>query len=133
MKRNMMRNALFILVLMILVSIAHAQKKQPLRATATPHNNALSWMWSQGTGDPATGFHVWKSSTSGGYGTSPYATVSSPTTLTYTDSAVSGGQTNYYVITAFNSAGDSTRSNEVTCTTPFSVPMAPTSATGVSQ
>ncbi len=94
------------------------------------HSNTLTWAWSQGTGDAATGFHVQKSQTSGG----PYtvvATISSPTILTYVDTAVVAGQTNYYVVTAFNAGGESVPSNQATCTTPFSPPAPPTGLSAV--
>jgi hypothetical protein len=93
------------------------------------HSNTLTWTWAQGTGDAATGFHVQRSQTSGG----PYitiATVSSPTILTYVDTAVVPGQTNFYVVTAFNAGGDSTPSNQVTCVTPFSPPAPPATLSG---
>jgi endoglucanase len=98
-------------------------------AKAQTHSNTLSWSWSQGTGDPATGFHVQRSTTSGG----PYAvvaTVGSPTTLTYVDTAVVAGATWYYVVTAFNTGGESAPSNEVKCVTPFSTPQTPTGLSG---
>lgn len=164
---------------------------------AQTHSNALTWSWAQGTGDPATGFHVWRSATtpvsvtgsayavisevtttgtasSGatsltvasatgiavgadvlGAGIASGTTVSaiSGTTVTlslattaalssttvdfiapaYTDTAVSAGQTWNYVVTAFNSGGDSTASNTVTCVTPFFVPGAPTGLAATSK
>jgi len=99
-------------------------------AFAQQHSNTLSWNWSQGTGDPATGFHVQKSSTSGG----PYsiiATITGTVTMTYVDTNVTSGQTNFYVVTAFNGGGESVPSNQVACTTPFSGPGAPTGLSGV--
>src|SRR4051812_17223753 len=81
---------------------------------AQNHSVTLSWGWSQGTGDLATGFHVQRASVSGG----PYtviATVNSPSILTYIDTAVVAGQQYYYVVTAFNSGGDSTPSNQSAC------------------
>lgn len=108
-----------------LVLIAFAQN-------ATAHSVTLSWAWTQGPGDPATGFHVWRSSTPTGTPTD-IATISSPTTLTYVDTSVAAGQTWYYTITAFNSAGDSTPSNQITCVIPFSVPAAPTGLSGIAK
>jgi len=93
------------------------------------HSNTLTWAWSQGTGDPATGFHVQRAAVSGG----PYttiATLSGTTVKTYVDTAVVPGQTNYYVVTAFNPGGDSVPSNQVTCTTPFQAPQTPTGLSG---
>jgi fibronectin type 3 domain-containing protein len=118
---------------MVLLTAAYSQvvpKRGGVRAAATPHNTVLTWAWSQGTGDPALGFHVWKSSTSGVYGTTPLA-ATSVNVLTYTDFAVVAGQTNYYVVTSYNGGGDSTNSNEATAVTPFQKPSAPTSLTAV--
>jgi hypothetical protein len=88
------------------------------------HSATLTWLWSQGASDPATGFHVQRSQVSGG----PYTivgTVGSPTTLTFVDSSVVAGQTYFYIVTAFNTGGDSVPSNQVTCTIPFQAPAAP--------
>lgn len=101
-----------------------------MSAQAQIHSNTLNWTWSQGTGDAAAGFHVYKSATSGAYGTTPYATITSTSTLTYTDLVVVAGQVNYYVVTAFNAGGDSAYSNEVRCVTPFQAPASPPSLSG---
>ncbi len=98
--------------------------------SAQQHSNTLAWQWTQGTGGAASGFHIWRSTTS------PvpivpgqsYASVG-PTTLGYVDTAVTEGQTVYYVVTAWNLGGDSVPSNQVACTTPF---QAPGPATGLS-
>ncbi len=98
-------------------------------AQGSNHSVTLSWTWSQGAGDPATGFHVQRASVSGG----PYTTVgtlSSPTSMSYVDSSVLGGQTYFYVVTAFNSGGDSAPSNQITCVVPFQAPAAPTGLSG---
>jgi len=106
-------------------------------AMAQNHSATLTWAWSQGTGDPATGFHVQRATVTGG----PYgvvATVPSPTTLTFVDTSVSAGQTYFYVVTAFNTAaattanpgGDSAFSNQVTCAIPFQSPSTPTGLSG---
>ena len=95
-------------------------------AQTPPHPSAtLTWNWSQGTGDPATGFHVQRSTAAGG----PYTTVGTVlfgAPLSYVDVAVTVGATYYYVVTAYNPAGESVKSNEVTCTLPFQVPATPT-------
>lgn len=91
-----------------------------------PHPSVtLTWSWAQGTGDPATGFHVQRSSVAGG----PYTTVGTTAvnTLTFLDTSVLVGATYYYVVTAYNPAGDSPKSPEISCTLPFLVPsQAPT-------
>lgn len=92
------------------------------------HSAALAWTFAQGTGDPATGFHCQRSAVTGG----PYAivaTVTSATTLTCSDLTVVAGQTYFYVVTAFNSAGDGPVSNEAKATIPIAVPGAPTTLT----
>jgi fibronectin type 3 domain-containing protein len=96
---------------------------------AQPHPSVtLAWSWSQGTGDPATGFHVQRSATTGG----PYVTVATVLvgTLTYLDTTVTVGATYFYVVTSYNSAGDSAKSAEVACTLPFQIPGAPSSLSG---
>lgn len=98
---------------------------------AQPHSNTLSWTWAQGTGDMAAGFHVKKSSTAGtGYTT--IATVPYPG-MTYIDTDVKAGEVWYYVVTAYNAGGESSPTNEVTCTTPFQAPATPTGLSGTSK
>ena len=95
------------------------------------HSATLSWTWAQGTGDPATGFHVWRSTVAGQEQCPtcmPVATVA-PGTFTFIDTAVVAGQTLFYTITAFNTAGDSTPSNEATAVIPFQTPAVPTGLT----
>jgi hypothetical protein len=105
-----------------------------ISAFGQTHSNTLTWAWSQGTGDAATGFHIWKSAATPVSTTGlPYATIigsTGPSPFTYTDTNVVAGQTNYYVVTAFNAGGDSTPSNTVTCVTPFQAPEAPASMSG---
>ncbi len=91
---------------------------------AQPHPSVtLTWLAGVG-GDPATGFHVQRSATTGG----PYTIVGTVPvgTLTYLDTAVAVGATYYYVVTAYNAGGDSIKSNEVSCTLPFQAPAPPT-------
>src|ERR1017187_871361 len=96
------------------------------------HSATLNWSWSQGTGDAATGFHIWRSTgttcTTGQ--TTPYATVSSSTILTYVDLVVLGGTSYCYTVSSFNSAGDSAMSNSYTAVIPIAAPPAPTGLTG---
>src|SRR5262249_2772072 len=64
-----------------------------LPATAGSGQVALSWPASVG----AVGYHVKRAAVSGG----PYSTLACPTSTSYTDSAVVGGTTYYYVVSAF--------------------------------
>jgi hypothetical protein len=94
----------------------------PPAAPASPSAEAgfgnieLSWSASQG----ATSYNVYRSTTSGGEGTTAYAT--GITGTTYTDNNVTAGTPYYYTIEAVDSAGNSPASAEVTAT--------PLSATG---
>jgi fibronectin type 3 domain-containing protein len=100
---------------------------------ADPHPSArLNWQWSQGTGDAASGFHVWRANVTGG----PYtlvATVTPATTLTYLDTTVVAGSTYFYTVSTFNAGGDSSKAPEVSCTIPFQAPASPTSLSAVTQ
>jgi len=90
-----------------------------LQATAGDGQIGLSWAASSG----ATSYHVKRSTTSGG----PYTTVSSPTATISTDTGLANGTAYYYVVTALNSAGESSASNQATATptAPANVPPAP--------
>lgn len=101
-------------------------------AVAQPHPSVtLAWSWAQGTGDPATGFHVQRSATTGG----PYTIVGTTpvSTLTYLDTSVTVGSTYYYVVTSYNPGGDSAKSTEVSCVIPFQIPTAPTAVSGTAK
>ncbi len=110
----------------IALILAAAVFGQPL------HHNDLSWTASVTPG--ISGYHIWRSATSPVPtvpGTS-YATVG-PTVLAFTDLAVVEGQTIFYVVTAYNTGGDSVPSNQVTCLTPFQAPGPPTGLSGIAK
>lgn len=68
-------------------------------ATTASHSVSLTWLASTST--DVTGYRVYRSTTSGG----PYtALVTLGNTTSYTDSAVSGGTTYYYVVKALSSS-----------------------------
>ena len=78
------------------------------------HSVTLSWVASTST---VVGYNVYRGSTSGG----PYAMLNSAPTaaLTYTDMAVTAGQTYFYVVTAVDANGnESVVSNEVSVLIP---------------
>lgn len=91
------------------------------------HSVTLNWVWSQGPGDPASGFHCQRASVTGG----PYTIVqtTSQFALTCTDNTVVAGQTYFYVVTAFNSAGDGPISPEAKAVVSIAPPAAATSLT----
>jgi fibronectin type 3 domain-containing protein len=93
--------------------------------SAQPHPSVtLNWSWAQGTGDPATGFHIQRGTAAGG----PYVVVGTVPVAsgTFLDTTVTVGSTYFYVVTAFNTGGDSVKSNETSCTLPFLPASAPT-------
>ena len=80
------------------------------------------------TGGAVTGFNVKRGTVAGG----PYTTIASPTTCAFTDASTAvqtEGATFKYVFTATGPGGESSNSNEVSATIPFSKPDAPTAPT----
>lgn len=100
----------------------------PVQAQAA-HAVGLSWGVPTSGGAP-TGYNVYRTSTSGGCSTvtasgcSKIGTTAVPTT-TFTDTTVAGGQTYFWVVTAFNATGESGPSNQVTASVPPDAPTAP--------
>jgi hypothetical protein len=79
-----------------------------LAAVAGNQQVALNWSASSG----ATGYHVKRSTTSGG----PYTQVAAPSGTSENDTGLSDGTTYYYVVSAINSAGESANSAQVSAT-----------------
>jgi fibronectin type 3 domain-containing protein len=90
----------------------------PGSPTATAGFGSISLSWGSSAG--AATYNVYRSTTAGGEGSTPY--VSGLTGTSYTDTAVTAGTTYYYKFGAVNSAGTSAQSSEVSA--------APLSATG---
>jgi hypothetical protein len=83
----------------------------PTGVSATGGNAQVSVAWSASTG--ATSYNLYRSTTSGGEGTTAYKTnVTSPTV----DTAVTNGTPYFYKVAAVNSAGTSPLSTEATAT-----------------
>src|SRR5271156_829799 len=89
---------------------------------ATPGNAQVSLAWTASSG--ATGYYVKRATVSGG----PYSQIALPATNSYTDSSLTNGTTYYYVVSAFNSDGQSSNSAQAsaTPTAPATPPNAPT-------
>ncbi|WP_256759572.1 S-layer homology domain-containing protein [Cohnella sp. WQ 127256] len=98
----------------------------PILGPATPGDARISLTWDPVIG--STGYNIFKSSTSGAYG-SEEASVSG-SVYGYDVTGLTNGTTYYFVIQATNPGGDSTASNEVSAT-PRTVPSAPTGVTAV--
>ncbi len=79
----------------------------PAGLAAVGGNAQVSLTWSASSG--ATGYHVKRATTSGG----PYTQIAAPTSSSYTDTSVTEGTTYYYVVSAFDSAGESANSVQV--------------------
>jgi hypothetical protein len=77
------------------------------------HTVSLSWVPST---TPGVGYNVYRSTTTGG----PYTklTPTALSTVGFTDTTVSSGQTYFYVTTALNSSGESGYSNEAQAVVP---------------
>lgn len=85
----------------------------PTLQPATPLPNAVTLNWNAVTG--ATGYNIYRATASGGPYTTPYATVNSGTTTTYTDSNATYPTTYYYVVQTIEGTLVSAFSNEVSC------------------
>jgi Abnormal spindle-like microcephaly-assoc'd, ASPM-SPD-2-Hydin/CARDB len=80
------------------------------------YNHTVSLTWTASTSSGVLGYDVYRSTTSGG----PYSEITtSPVSVTsYTDSAVSAGQTYYYVALTVTGSGESGYSNQTTANVP---------------
>jgi fibronectin type 3 domain-containing protein len=90
----------------------------PTGLMATAGNAQVSLSWPASTG--AALYYVKRSTTTGG----PYGQISSPAATTYTDTGLTNGTTYFYVVSAYNSAGQSANSAEVNAT-PKAPPVPP--------
>ncbi|MGO8669784.1 MAG: fibronectin type III domain-containing protein [Capsulimonadaceae bacterium] len=90
----------------------------PTGLSATPGNGQVSLTWTVSSG--ATSYNVFRSTTSGGEGSTAYKT--GITTASYTDSGVTNGLTYYYTVAAINGGGTSAQSSETSATLVPAVP-----------
>jgi hypothetical protein len=87
----------------------------PTGLTATPGNLQVSLSWTASSG--ATGYYVNRSAVTGG----PYTKIATQAGTTYVDPSLTNGTTYYYVVEAYDSAGASANSTQVSAT-PVGVP-----------
>jgi hypothetical protein len=80
----------------------------PTALAASAGNAQVSLTWSASAN--AGGYNVKRGLASGG----PYTLLASTPAASYTDASVSNGKIYYYVVTAYNTAGESGNSNEAT-------------------
>ena len=96
----------------------------PAGLTATASDSLVALKWNASSG--ATGYNVKRSLVNGG----PYTLLSGGLTATnYNDSVVTNGTTYYYVVSATNSACESTNSIQVSATPVCTPPAAPAGLT----
>jgi fibronectin type 3 domain-containing protein len=86
----------------------------PTGLTASAANAQVLLTWSASSA--ATAYYLKRSTTSGG----PYTQMATPTAISYADNSVTNGTKYYYVVSAYNSYGQSANSAEVNAT-----PLAP--------
>ena len=92
----------------------------PMGVTAAAGNALVTLNWTASSG--ATGYYVKRSTTSGG----PYTQISTQATASDTDTGLTNGTKYFYVVSAYNSAGQSANSAEVNATPVLAAPSAPT-------
>jgi hypothetical protein len=83
-------------------------------ATAGAASVQLTWTTPANGGSPITGYNVYRSTTPGGEGGTPFASLG--VTTTFTDSGLTSGTTYYYEVTAVNAIGEGAPSAEVSAT-----------------
>ncbi len=82
----------------------------PAGLAATAANAQVNLSWTASTG--ATAYYVKRSTNTGG----PYTQIATPTGTSYADNNVTNGTKYYYVVSAYNSYGQSANSAEVSAT-----------------
>jgi fibronectin type 3 domain-containing protein len=94
----------------------------PLNLAASAGNASVALAWT--ASNSATGYIVKRATTSGG----AYTQIASPSAASYSDTSLTNGTTYYYVVSALNSAGESTNSAQVSAAPVASVtiPATPT-------
>jgi fibronectin type 3 domain-containing protein len=92
----------------------------PMGLTAAAGNAQVTLNWTASSG--ATGYYVKRSTTSGG----PYTQIATEAAASDTDTGLTNGTKYFYVVSAYNSAGQSANSGEVNATPVLSAPSAPT-------
>lgn len=103
-----------------------AQPSEPRNLSAIPSDSSVTLNWKVPSNyggsaftDADISYKIYRSTTSGGQAPPSLATVNM---LTYTDTFVTSGQTYYYKVSAVNSAGEGTLSNETTAIVPTPKP-----------
>jgi hypothetical protein len=96
----------------------------PTSLSATAANAQVNLSWSASSG--ASAYYVKRSTTSGG----PYTQIAAPAATNYSDNNLSNGTKYFYVVSAYNSYGQSSNSSEVSAT-PAAAATPPAAPTGL--
>ena len=106
--------------------VSIANPCQPVLTLTAGYNSVhLAWTTPDGGSTPVTGYAIYRSTSPGGEGVVPLATVSGAGTTSYDDATAVGGTTYYYQVAAVNDSGE-TRSVEQSATpVALSAPGAP--------
>jgi cellulose 1,4-beta-cellobiosidase len=91
----------------------------PMGLAAAAGNAQVALKWSVSSG--ATGYYVERSVASGG----PYTQISTQAAANYRDTGLTNGTKYYYVVSAYNSSGQSANSVNVSATPVLSAPATP--------
>jgi fibronectin type 3 domain-containing protein len=91
----------------------------PMGLAAVAGNAQVTLSWSASSG--ATGYYVKRSTTTGG----PYTQIATQAAANFTDTGLTNGTKYFYVISAYNSVGQSANSAEVNATPVLPAPSAP--------
>lgn len=97
----------------------------PTDLQATAGNGEVSLDWNASSG--ASGYDIYRSTTSDGEGATPYLT--GVTGTSFTDTSVTDGTEYFYEVSAVDDAGQSGMSNEASATPQVPAPAAPTGLT----
>jgi fibronectin type 3 domain-containing protein len=92
----------------------------PAGLAAAAGNTQVALHWTASSG--ATGYYLERSTSSGG----PYTQISTQATANYTDTGLTNGTKYFYEVSAYNSAGQSADSADVSATPALAPPLTPT-------
>jgi fibronectin type 3 domain-containing protein len=103
--------AALVLVLILAPGLLAQQTATTTETLKVTHAGILTWNASTST---VTGYNVYRGTKSGG----PYTLLATVNSLTFTDTTVIPGTTDFWVVTALDNTQESVYSNEVSGTIP---------------